>query len=109
MVLRAQFQPRHFSTSSRVYTSLLGNMVSAPTHHGSRIVRRLSIAGVATALLGVGVMTISSKTSSWMTHKKRMAELDRKRWEENAKMADAYGDGSSLQDLENAVDAYSKR
>lgn len=54
-------------------------------------------------------MTVSSRTDSWMTQKKRMAELDRKRWEENAKMADAYGDGSSLQDLENAVEAYAKR
>ena len=38
-----------------------------------------------------------------------MADLDRKRWEENARMVEAYGDGSSLQDLENAVEAYSKR
>ncbi|KAI9657310.1 MAG: hypothetical protein M1821_002990 [Bathelium mastoideum] len=84
-------------------------MASAPASQGSRLFRRLSIAGMATALLGLGAVTLSSQTSSWLARRKKTAELDRKRWEENAKMADAYGAGSTLEDLENAVEAYSKR
>ena len=59
--------------------------------------------------IGVGAMTVSAKTNVWLANKQKMAELDRQRWEQNAKMADAYGDGSSLQDIENAVEVYSKR
>jgi hypothetical protein len=59
--------------------------------------------------VGVGAVAVASNANAWMEEQKRSAELDRKRLEENARMVEAYGDGSSLKDLENAVEVYGKR
>ncbi|CAJ2512686.1 Uu.00g008050.m01.CDS01 [Anthostomella pinea] len=92
---------RPFSTTSQVYPAYL------PTLHKSRRVeRKLATATVAAVGIGYGLARYKQSMDQQRRYSQSMQAEAAVRRQSDAMMMDAYGDRSSLAELEAAVAAY---
>ncbi|KAK4663260.1 hypothetical protein QC763_607010 [Podospora pseudopauciseta] len=103
-----QQQSRLLSTSARVHPPYLPHLYTAATKP-SPLARGIKWVPPLAGALAAGYVAVSTYRTSAAAAQQRQAEAeqaDLERRRQNAALADAYGDRSSLEELERAMRVY---